>query len=86
MHHMPSMTSGKLPALNHIRLLNVSELTARINDDGWESCFTAWLKGCNLIPKTAFLYFLSAAETRKRTSVLIWSKLWNMQKQFTRKY
>src|SRR5271157_4832936 len=27
---------------------NVSELTARINDDGWESCFTAWLKGSRL--------------------------------------
>jgi D-sedoheptulose 7-phosphate isomerase len=23
---------------------NVSELTARINDDGWESCFANWLK------------------------------------------
>jgi D-sedoheptulose 7-phosphate isomerase len=27
---------------------NVSELTARINDDGWESVFTEWLKGCRL--------------------------------------
>ena len=27
---------------------NVSELTARINDDGWESSFAAWLKGSNL--------------------------------------
>src|SRR3984893_11657287 len=24
---------------------NVSELTARVNDDGWESCFAEWLKG-----------------------------------------
>jgi D-sedoheptulose 7-phosphate isomerase len=23
---------------------NVSELTARINDDGWESCFSSWLE------------------------------------------
>src|SRR6266576_2975657 len=22
---------------------NVSELTARINDDGWENCYSAWL-------------------------------------------
>jgi D-sedoheptulose 7-phosphate isomerase len=27
---------------------NVSELTARINDDGWETSFAAWLKGSNL--------------------------------------
>src|SRR5579864_612409 len=27
---------------------NVSELTARINDDGWESCFARWLEGSNL--------------------------------------
>ena len=27
---------------------HVSELTARINDDGWESSFAAWLKGSNL--------------------------------------
>jgi D-sedoheptulose 7-phosphate isomerase len=27
---------------------NVSELTARINDDGWESCFANWLKDSNL--------------------------------------
>lgn len=27
---------------------NASELTARINDDGWESSFAAWLKGSHL--------------------------------------
>lgn len=27
---------------------NVSELTARINDDGWESVFANWLKGSRL--------------------------------------
>jgi D-sedoheptulose 7-phosphate isomerase len=27
---------------------NVSELTARINDDGWESCFARWLESSNL--------------------------------------
>jgi len=27
---------------------NVSELTARINDDGWESVFVEWLKGSRL--------------------------------------
>jgi D-sedoheptulose 7-phosphate isomerase len=27
---------------------NVSELTARVNDDGWESCFANWLRGSRL--------------------------------------
>jgi D-sedoheptulose 7-phosphate isomerase len=27
---------------------NVSELTARVNDEGWESVFAAWLKGSRL--------------------------------------
>jgi D-sedoheptulose 7-phosphate isomerase len=27
---------------------NVSELTARVNDDGWESVFVEWLKGSHL--------------------------------------
>ena len=27
---------------------NVAELTARINDDGWESCFARWLEDSNL--------------------------------------
>ncbi|MBV8195847.1 MAG: SIS domain-containing protein, partial [Candidatus Dormibacteraeota bacterium] len=27
---------------------NVSELTARINDDGWDSCYEEWLKGSRL--------------------------------------
>ena len=30
---------------------NVSELTARINDDGWENSFASWLKGSNLNAK-----------------------------------
>ena len=30
---------------------NVSELTARINDDGWDSAFANWLKGSRLAAK-----------------------------------
>ena len=30
---------------------NVSELTARINDDGWETAFAHWLKGSRLGPR-----------------------------------
>jgi D-sedoheptulose 7-phosphate isomerase len=36
---------------------NVSELSARINDDGWESVFAAWLAGSRLRPGDAVLVF-----------------------------
>ena len=34
---------------------NVSELTARTNDDGWQSVFAEWLKGSRLDNKDAIL-------------------------------
>ena len=34
---------------------NVSELTARTNDDGWASVFVEWLKGSRLTEKDALL-------------------------------
>lgn len=36
---------------------NVSELTARINDDGWDSSFTGWLEVSRLGPDDAVLVF-----------------------------
>jgi D-sedoheptulose 7-phosphate isomerase len=36
---------------------NVSELTARINDDGWESSYADWLRGSRLSEKDAVLVF-----------------------------
>ncbi len=30
---------------------NVSELTARANDEGWDSCFAAWLRGRGSAPR-----------------------------------
>ena len=36
---------------------NVSELTARINDDGWDTVFEAWLKGCRLTAADCVLVF-----------------------------
>jgi D-sedoheptulose 7-phosphate isomerase len=36
---------------------NVSELTARINDDGWASVFVEWLKVSKLIAKDALFIF-----------------------------
>ena len=37
---------------------NVSELTARINDEGWENCFADWLKASRLKKEDA-LFILS---------------------------
>ncbi|HEY7060234.1 MAG TPA: sugar isomerase [Chloroflexota bacterium] len=36
---------------------NVSELTARINDDGWETAFAAWLRGSRLSERDGVLVF-----------------------------
>lgn len=36
---------------------NVSELTARVNDEGWDSCFSEWLKGSRLNSNDALLVF-----------------------------
>jgi D-sedoheptulose 7-phosphate isomerase len=36
---------------------NVSELTARINDDGWESSFANWLTGSRLRPADVLFVF-----------------------------
>ena len=36
---------------------NVSELTARVNDDGWDTSFSNWLKGSRLAAKDALLIF-----------------------------
>ena len=36
---------------------NVSELTARTNDEGWESVFVTWLKGSHLTPLDMIFVF-----------------------------
>jgi len=36
---------------------NVSELTARINDEGWVSCLSEWLRGSRLCDKDAVFVF-----------------------------
>ena len=36
---------------------NVSELTARINDDGWDTSFAAWLQGSRLSSRDMVLVF-----------------------------
>ncbi len=36
---------------------NVSELTARINDDGWETCYRNWLRGSRLQQRDVVFVF-----------------------------
>lgn len=36
---------------------NVSELTARINDEGWDTCYSAWLRGSRMCADDLLLVF-----------------------------
>lgn len=45
---------------------NVSELTARVNDEGWDSCFAEWIKGSRLGPKDAVLVFSVGGGSREK--------------------
>ena len=45
---------------------NVSELTARINDEGWDSCFSAWLAGSRLNNKDGVLVFSVGGGNREK--------------------
>ena len=49
---------------------NVSELTARTNDDGWESVFVEWLKGSHLKNKDGvFVLSVGGGNQEKNVSV-----------------
>lgn len=49
---------------------NVSELTARVNDDGWETVFECWLKGSNLTAKDCiFIFSVGGGNAEKKVSV-----------------
>src|ERR1035437_3809225 len=45
---------------------NVSELTARINDEGWDTCFAAWLKGSHMNKRDGVLVFSVGGGSRDR--------------------
>jgi D-sedoheptulose 7-phosphate isomerase len=45
---------------------NVSELTARINDDGWESCYADWLRGSRINAQDAVFVFSVGGGSRER--------------------
>lgn len=49
---------------------NVSELTARVNDDGWESVFVNWLKGSRLkAADGVFVFSVGGGHEEKGVSV-----------------
>jgi D-sedoheptulose 7-phosphate isomerase len=49
---------------------NVSELTARINDDGWDSSYAAWLRASRFAARDALLVFsVGGGNKEKRVSV-----------------
>ncbi|MEO8666349.1 MAG: SIS domain-containing protein [Ignavibacteria bacterium] len=51
---------------------NVSELTARVNDDGWDSSFVNWLKGSRLNSKDCiFIFSVGGGNVEKNISVNI---------------
>jgi D-sedoheptulose 7-phosphate isomerase len=45
---------------------NVSELTARVNDDGWDESFSAWLEGSRISSRDAILVFSVGGGSRAR--------------------
>jgi len=48
---------------------NVSELTARINDEGWNTAYANWLRGSRLAAKDAILVFsVGGGNAEKRVS------------------
>jgi D-sedoheptulose 7-phosphate isomerase len=49
---------------------NVSELTARVNDDGWDTAFAEWLKGSRVNSNDAVLVFsVGGGSVEKNVSV-----------------
>ena len=51
---------------------NVSELTARVNDDGWDSSFLNWLKGSRLSNKDGvFVFSVGGGSEEKNISANI---------------
>jgi D-sedoheptulose 7-phosphate isomerase len=55
---------------------NISELTARANDDGWETVFAAWLRGSRLSPAdVVFVLSVSGGDIERSLSLNIVSAL-----------
>jgi len=51
---------------------NVSELTARVNDDGWDTSFAAWLQGSRIRKgDTVFVFSVGGGNREKNVSMNI---------------
>ena len=50
---------------------NVAELTARVNDDGWESAYAEWLKVSWLSSRDAVLVFSVSWQNRKPLRIVV---------------
>jgi D-sedoheptulose 7-phosphate isomerase len=51
---------------------NVSELTARINDEGWESCYANWLRGSRLCGRDmVFVFSVGGGDVNRGVSANI---------------
>ena len=49
---------------------NVSELTARINDEGWDTAYANWLKASRLVPRDVVLIFsVGGGDAERNVSV-----------------
>ena len=48
---------------------NVSELTARVNDEGWETCYSNWLRGSHLNSEDMlFVFSVGGGDLEKNVS------------------
>src|SRR3990167_10720088 len=66
---------------------NVSELTARTNDEGWESVFVEWLKVSQLNQRDAVLVFsVGGGDEEKQVSVNVVQALKEAQARRARIY
>ena len=64
---------------------NVSELTARTNDEGWESVFVEWLKGSRLNDKDCiFVFSVGGGNSEKNVSANLVHALDYAKKQKTK--
>jgi D-sedoheptulose 7-phosphate isomerase len=55
---------------------NVSELTARINDEGWATCYRNWLHGSHLRPQDAvFVFSVGGGDAERNISANLVSAL-----------
>lgn len=50
---------------------NVSELTARINDESWDTCYSEWLKGSKINDKDVVLVFSVGGGSDKTSRNLV---------------